>query len=98
MVHGDTFHYVSANTDILGWILERVTATRFTELFGRELWQYMGARENAAMLVDPWGSAAASGGFNVTLRDLGLFGLMMLKGYWKFQVEISSRPDQYGAC
>jgi CubicO group peptidase (beta-lactamase class C family) len=78
MIHGDTFHYVSANTDILGWILERVTATRFTELFGRELWQYMGARENAAMLVDPWGSAAASGGFNITLRDLGLFGLMML--------------------
>ena len=68
----------SANTDILGWILERVTATRFTELFGREIWQYMGARENAAMSVDPWGSAEASGGFNITLRDLGLFGLMML--------------------
>ena len=78
MVHGDTFHYVSANSDILGWILERVTGTRFTELFGREIWQHMGARENAAMLVDPWGSAAASGGFNITLRDLGQFGLMML--------------------
>jgi CubicO group peptidase (beta-lactamase class C family) len=76
--HGDRFHYVSANTDILGWILERVTKTRFTELFGKEIWQYMGARENAAMLVDPWGAAAASGGFNITLRDLGLFGLLML--------------------
>ena len=76
--HGETFHYVSANTDILGWMLERVTQTRFTELFGQEIWQYMGARENAAMLVDPWGAAAASGGFNVTLHDLGLFGLLML--------------------
>ena len=76
--HGDTFHYVSANTDILGWILERVTNTRFTELFGQEIWQHMGARENAAMLVDPWGAATASGGFNITLRDLGLFGLLML--------------------
>ena len=76
--HGETFHYVSANTDVLGWILERVTKTRFTELFGQEIWQYMGARENAAMLVDPWGAAAVSGGFNITLRDLGLFGLLML--------------------
>lgn len=78
MKHGETFHYVSANTDILGWILERVTQTRFTELFGQEIWQYMGAQENAAMLVDPWGAATASGGFNITLRDLGLFGMLML--------------------
>ena len=76
--HGETFHYVSANTDILGWILERVTKTRFTELFGQEIWQHLGARENAAMLVDPWGAAAASGGFNITLHDLGLFGMLML--------------------
>ena len=36
-----------------------MTKTRFTELFGKEIWQYMGAHENAAMLVDPWGSILA---------------------------------------
>ncbi|MCF8070570.1 MAG: beta-lactamase family protein [Desulfobacterales bacterium] len=82
MVHGEKFHYVSANTDVLAWILERITGTRFTTLFEQEIWQHMGAQENAAMLVDAWGGAAASGGFNITLRDLGLFGLMMLnKGF-----------------
>ncbi|MCF8069303.1 MAG: beta-lactamase family protein [Desulfobacterales bacterium] len=78
MKHGDAFHYVSANTDVLGWLLERVTGTRFTELCSQEIWQYMGAQENAAMTVDTWGSAMACGGFNLTLRDLGRFGLMML--------------------
>ena len=76
--HGEQFHYVSANTDILAWLLERVGGKRFTQLFEERIWQHLGAEENAAMTVDAWGGAFACGGFCVTLRDLARVGLMVL--------------------
>ena len=76
--HGSEFHYVSANTDVLGLIIERVGKRPFTQLFQEHIWQYLGAEENAAMTVDPWGCAFPNGGFNVTLRDLARVGLMCL--------------------
>ncbi len=81
--HGEKFHYVSANTDVLGILLERIGGKPFTQLFEEHIWQWMGADENAAMTVDPWGCAFPCGGFNVTLRDLGRFGLLCLgDGYY----------------
>jgi CubicO group peptidase (beta-lactamase class C family) len=76
--HGKKFHYVSANTDVLGILLEKIGGKPFIALFQEHIWQYMGAEENAAMTVDPWGCAFPNGGFNVTLRDLARFGLMCL--------------------
>lgn len=79
-VHGEKFHYVSANTDVLGILLESIGGKPFTQLFEDHIWQHMGAEENAAMTVDPWGCAFPCGGFNVTLRDLARFGLLCLGG------------------
>jgi len=76
--HGEVFHYVSANTDVLGILLEKIGGKPFTQLFEEHIWQHMGADENAAMTVDPWGGAFPCGGFNLTLRDLARFGLMCL--------------------
>lgn len=81
--HGEQMHYVSANTDVLGLVIERVGERSFTQLFQEHIWQHLGAEENAAMTVDPWGCAFPNGGFNVTLRDLARFGLMCLgDGYY----------------
>lgn len=81
--HGEVFHYVSANTDVLGILLERVSGRPFTELFQEHVWQHLGAEENAAMTLDPWGCAFPCGGFAVTARDLARFGLMALNnGNW----------------
>ena len=76
--HGDRFHYVSANTDVLGMILERVGKQPFMALFQEHIWQQLGAEENAAMTVDAWGCAFPCGGFVMTLRDLARFGLLVL--------------------
>lgn len=76
--HGEKFHYVSANTDVLGILLERIGGKPFAKLFEEHIWQHMGAEENMAITVDPWGCAFPCGGFNVTLRDLGRFGLLCL--------------------
>jgi CubicO group peptidase (beta-lactamase class C family) len=78
--HGAKFHYVSPNSDLLGWVLERATDTPFNVLLGRELWAPMGAEFDAYVAVDPLGAPRPAGGICVTLRDLARFGQMHIEG------------------
>ncbi|WP_374378081.1 serine hydrolase domain-containing protein [Dongia sp.] len=75
--HGSRFSYRSIETDVLGFVAERVTGTRLPELMSREIWQKLGAEESAYYTVDPSGFALGDGGFNATLRDYARFGLMI---------------------
>ncbi|MGE0847626.1 MAG: serine hydrolase domain-containing protein [Flavobacteriaceae bacterium] len=77
--HGVAFRYRSVETDVLSFILQRVSATPLAELVSRELWAPMGAGEDAYFTVDPAGYALGDGGFNATLRDYGRFALMHLR-------------------
>ncbi len=77
--HGETFHYVSTNTDVLGWILERVTGTDFATLLSREIWQPMGAEFDAYITLDRLGAPQTDGGLCVTTRDLARFGQLHLQ-------------------
>lgn len=76
--HGGPFRYSSILTDVLAWVLERATDTRFHELVSRELWAPMGAQFDAEVTLDRHGNAMADGGICATLRDLGRFGLQYL--------------------
>ena len=78
--HGAKFHYVSANTEVLGWVLERVSGLSFAELLSREIWQPMGAECDAYIALDRLGAPVACGGLCVTLRDLARFGQLHLQG------------------
>jgi CubicO group peptidase (beta-lactamase class C family) len=73
--HGGAFDYRSILTDVLGWILEKVTGTRLADLVSREVWQPIGAEHDADFTVDRCGTPAADGGLCVTARDLARFGL-----------------------
>ena len=75
--HGARFHYVSPNSDLLGWILERASGRRYAELMTELLWQPMGAEFDADIAVERKGAARAAGGISAALRDLGRFGEMM---------------------
>lgn len=77
--HGVAFHYVSTNTDLLGWILERVSGTDFATLLSREIWQSMGAEFDAYVTVDRLGAPQTDGGLCVATRDLARFGLLHLQ-------------------
>lgn len=77
--HGEAFHYVSPNTDLLGWILERASGERFATLLERHLWVPMGAEFEADIAVDRLGAARAAGGLCATARDLARFGQMVLQ-------------------
>lgn len=76
--HGRTFAYCSANTEVLAWILERVSGRSFVDLLSSDLWSLMGAEHDAYVSVDSAGFGMASGGICVTLRDLARFGRLML--------------------
>jgi len=77
--HGHAFFYVSTNTDVLGWVLERVTGTDFATLLSREVWQPMGAEFDAYITLDRLGAPQTDGGLCVTTRDLARFGQLHLQ-------------------
>lgn len=76
--HGGPFRYISANTDLLGWILERVTGRTLAELLGDLLWSPMGAQYPAEITLDRDGGARATGGMCATLRDFARVGQLLL--------------------
>jgi CubicO group peptidase (beta-lactamase class C family) len=76
--HGDQFHYKTINSDMLGWIISRVSGKSVTELASERLWRRMGAEQDAYQTVDGKGVPFAGGGLTAGLRDLGRLGLLML--------------------
>jgi CubicO group peptidase (beta-lactamase class C family) len=77
--HGSEFRYISANTDAMGWVLERATNTDYADLLSKELWSKLGAERDAYVLLDGFQAAYADPGLNMTLRDLGRFAQMVLQ-------------------
>lgn len=75
--HGEKFVYVSPNSDLLGWILERASGGPFSQLLSEKIWQPMGAEADAYITVDAKGGARTAGGIATTLRDLARFGELM---------------------
>lgn len=72
--HGEVWQYKSPNSDLLGWVLERVSGESMAQLLSRYLWQPMGAEKNAYITVDRKGAPRTAGGICVLPRDLLRFG------------------------
>jgi CubicO group peptidase (beta-lactamase class C family) len=75
--HGEAFHYRTANTDALGWVLARVSGRNVAQLLSERIWSKLGAEQDAYMSVDSIGTPFAGGGLNAGLRDLARFGEMV---------------------
>ena len=81
--HGEAFHYRTANTDALGWVLARVTGENVASLLSNRIWKKLGVEQDAYMSVDSIGTPFAGGGLNLGLRDLARFGEMIRNhGYY----------------
>jgi hypothetical protein len=78
--HGEAFRYKTVDTEVLGWLLQRVTGQSFSQLMAQRIWGPIGAQEDAHVWVDSNGMALTSVGVNATLRDLGRFAEMMRQG------------------
>jgi CubicO group peptidase (beta-lactamase class C family) len=75
--HGGLFHYVSTNTDVLGWVYERACGRAYADIVSDYLWQPLGAECCAYITVDAHNAMRAAGGICVTPRDLARFGEMI---------------------
>ncbi len=75
---GAPFEYVSVNTDLMGWILERASGRKFGDVVSELLWQPMGAESDAYITLDRSGNARTAGGMCATTRDIARLGRLML--------------------
>jgi CubicO group peptidase (beta-lactamase class C family) len=75
--HGEAFGYKTVNTDVLGWVIARVTGRNVAELLSERIWRRLGAEQDAYFTVDSIGTPFAGGGLNTGLRDLARFGEML---------------------
>jgi CubicO group peptidase (beta-lactamase class C family) len=78
--HGGRFHYVSPNTDLLGWILERATGIRYADLLDDWLFKPLGAERDSYITVDRFGAPRAAGGLCTTPRDMARIGRLLATG------------------
>jgi CubicO group peptidase (beta-lactamase class C family) len=76
--HGGHFLYRSAETDVLGWVCERVSGTPMAELISTLVWGPIGAEHDAVISADVNGMAVSDGGLAASARDLLRFGQMLL--------------------
>jgi CubicO group peptidase (beta-lactamase class C family) len=77
--HGGPVHYVSPNTDLLGWVIERATGQRYADLMSELFWQPLGAERSAYITVDRLGAPRSAGGFCATARDLARVGQLVME-------------------
>jgi CubicO group peptidase (beta-lactamase class C family) len=78
--HGEQFTYKTVNTEVLSWIIARVTGKRTHTVLSERIWSRLGAEHDADVVVDPAGAPALGGGLNPTLRDMARFGEAMRLG------------------
>ncbi len=77
--HGGPFAYISPNTDLLGWAMERATGRSMAELLSELIWRPMGAEHPALITTDSHGAARCTGGLCATARDFVRIGRLVLE-------------------
>ena len=106
--HGQRFHYVSTNTDLLAWVIERAAGERYADLMGRLLWAPAGAERPAYITVDRLGAPRAAGGMCTAARDLARIGQLIVEDgsrngrqvlprRWIEDIETAGDPEAWDA-
>ncbi|MCX2720609.1 serine hydrolase domain-containing protein [Lentiprolixibacter aurantiacus] len=77
--HGEVFGYKTVNTDVMGWIVSRVSGKSIPELLSDRIWKPLGTHFDGYFQIDGAGIAFAGGGFSANMRDMAMFGEMVRK-------------------
>ena len=75
--HGIHYHYCSPNTDLLGWIIEKVTGTSFGNYFSKEIFQKCCPQYDAFITLDHEKSPRTAGGICMVIDDLAKLSEMV---------------------
>lgn len=75
--HGAGFQYKTVDTEVIGWLIQRVTGQRLDQLMSERLWGPLGAGEDGYVWADGSGTQLASVGVGATARDLARLGEML---------------------
>ena len=78
--------YQSANTQFLGWIIERTTGKKLSAYLEEKLWKPLGAEHDATWNIDSRSKRTelASAGLNAIPRDFAKLGRLYInKGNWQ---------------
>src|SRR5690606_20857984 len=79
--------YSNINTFVLGWLAEKVTGKKYSDLVTERIWQRMGASSDAYVCLSDNGIPWTHGGISATLRDLARFGMLFTKSEIKAKNE-----------
>ncbi|MGO9935522.1 MAG: serine hydrolase domain-containing protein [Steroidobacteraceae bacterium] len=84
--HGTAFAYKTINTEVMCWVMKRVTGIALPDMLSERIWSRIGCEEDGYLMVDSTGVAMGGAGLNASLRDLCRFGeLMRCEGAWHGQ-------------
>jgi CubicO group peptidase (beta-lactamase class C family) len=75
--HGAVFDYKTVNTEVMCWIVSRVTGVPLAEMLSERIWSRIGCEEDGYIAVDSIGVAMGGGGLSACLRDMCRFGELM---------------------
>lgn len=76
--HGEAFHYVTPDPEVLGWLIRRIEGQTLADVMYQRIWSKLGTEFEAHYWVDPIGVEMAGGGLSMALRDAARFGQMIL--------------------
>jgi hypothetical protein len=80
--HGTRFVYLTPNTDVLAWLLKRLTGKTLAALMEEYIWTKIGAERDAYWIVEASTAETAGSGLVTTVRDMARFGQMLLQKGW----------------
>jgi hypothetical protein len=84
-------HYVSIDSQMLGFLLIEVTGMPLREYLQKNIWEKIGMEDEAYYLSDNEDVDMALGGLNATLRDYAKFSLLYLNnGKWEDEQVVPS--------
>ncbi|MGB0402510.1 MAG: serine hydrolase domain-containing protein [Salibacteraceae bacterium] len=91
---GENFEYLSGNTQLLAFIIEKATKMTLSEYFSSRIWSKVGAKNSALWSLDAKdGNEKAFCCFNSNARDFARLGKLYLnKGTWN---GVQLVPDWY---
>jgi CubicO group peptidase (beta-lactamase class C family) len=81
--HGAAFDYKTVNTEVMCWIMARITGMPLADMLSARIWSRIGCEQDGYLAVDSIGVAMGGAGLSACLRDMCRFGeLMRCEGAW----------------